>query len=355
MKRALSAAALMGACLAGCPDTTVPELGVGRGGRVCTAEMVSAFQQASTADERTDLWVAFIDVGQGDSTWIRTPGLLNVNAKEIVVDSGDAGGRPPRDFAPDGAQAVTDFMQLSGWGPGNRIDYLVTTHPDIDHYGGGEALLKAYQVGAYVDPGKESPDSSTYVRLLETARAEPGLTMLRPAVVTGLDPASPGLLRTTTWGRGVEVSVLSGDPAASTDNGASLILMVEYRGVRILLMGDAEESLDENLIASGQRLEANVLKAGHHGGQGTNSQALLDRVFPTDDGRRFVIVSSGRRENLPDPEVFQRLLQAVGADGLYQTDRGDVGKSQMAAPGDDHILLRVTEDGEMTVCYAFPD
>ncbi len=350
-----AAAALLLVAQGGCPDTDTPSLSGPDGTtRTCTADELEAFRSASDADERTDLWVAFVDVGQGDATWIRTPGILDVNAKDILVDAGDS-GEAPRTFAPDGDAALLDFMESSGWGPGRRVDYLVVTHTDIDHYGGAERILEEYQVEAYIDPGRDAPDQSTYQRLLGAVAAEPGVTVLRPAAETGIDPEVPGAMTSQGWGRDVTVRLLSANQFASSDNDASVVLMVEYRGVRLLLTGDTEFGLEEMLLREGVDLSANVLKAGHHGARETNSAAFLDAVFPNDDGYRYAIVSSGQRDNLPFADTVERLLEAVGMDGLYRTDREDDGKSQREAPGDDHILMRVTEDGELTVCYAFPD
>ncbi len=337
--------------LSGCPDTERPTLGGATGQRVCTADELEAFRLASDADERTDLWVAFVDVGQGDSAWIRTPGVRDVNAREILIDAGDS-GLPPRTV--QGAQSLLAFLQSSGWGPGHRLDYLVVTHPDIDHYGGAEQVLRAYQVVNYVDSGKDSPDSSTYTSLVQTANmlAE---NVLRPVFDTGLDPAAPMVHLTGNWGREVTVRLLSANRFATDDNDASVILMIEYRGIRLLFTGDLQTTLEQQLLQSGQSLAANVLKAGHHGGQGTSGRAFLDAVFPNDDGYRYAIISSGQRENLPLPETLARLIADVGEGGIYRTDRDDAGKAQNQAAGDDHILLRVTDSGELTVCYAFPD
>ncbi len=45
----------------------------------------------------------------------------------------------------------------------------------------------------------------------------------------------------------------------------------------------------------------------------------------------------------------------MGAFGLYRTDRGDDAKDRSQSPGDDHVLMRVTAEGDLTLCYAYPD
>ncbi|MCA9527634.1 MAG: MBL fold metallo-hydrolase, partial [Myxococcales bacterium] len=359
------------AALPGCPDTERPALSPRSATRVCTAEELSEFRLASTADVRHDLWVAFVDVGQGDATWIRTPGTLGVDAKEILIDAGDCqldkpfpGGdgvgecgiryTGPSDGQVDGVGALIDFMSSAGWTPGSRIDYLVVTHPDKDHYGGAWRILQQYIVDAVVDPGVPS-EQTTYLAMRRAVQAE-GAQDLSPAIETGLDGS--GALRTGFWGLEVEATLLSADANAPKENNASVVIMLQYRGVRLLLTGDAEKELDSALAAQhGPDLRAQVLKAGHHGGRDTNTSTLLDLVFPPGiaTADRYAIISSGQRENLPADDTLERLLAHVGTYGLYRTDRGDSGKGRVEAPGDDHILMRVTPDGELTLCYAFPD
>lgn len=355
----------------GCPDTELPVLGVIDGTRVCSFEELEAFQDASFSTDRTDLWIAFVDVGQGDGIWIRTPGAADIQAQEIIIDGGDCrvSGASCAFSGPtgvDGAGAMVRFLTTNGWTPGNPIHYLVSTHSDIDHVGAQRRLLNEYNVRAFIDSGM-ADDGVNYAGLLQQVANEPGLVSLRPVLETGLNPervgAPPnarctGLRCTETWGRDVQVELLSADGNASKTNDSSVVLMVEYRGRRILLAADMEDGLADTLIDRyGSALRADVFKAGHHGGSGTSSQRLLDTVFPENlvGERRYAIISSGRRDNLPAADTFDRLIGKVGGTGLYRTDRLDEGKSQSEAPGDDHILVRVTADGVLTVCYAFPD
>ncbi|MGK0358950.1 MAG: competence protein ComEC [Bradymonadia bacterium] len=372
LRRAMALLALTG--LSGCPDTTNPPLSPRSATRVCTADEVSDFRNESQAFERTDLWVAFIDVGQGDATWIRTPGTVGVDAKDILIDAGDCridkpyaplGGRvsecgigvnPTAPGQVDGVGALIDFLSTNGWTAGNRFDYLVLTHPDKDHYGGAWRIVQEYIVDAVIDPGVET-DAVTYQALRRAIESE-GSQDLRPALETGIDLRASGDRRTRLWGFDTVVTLLAANADADRDNNASVVLKVEYRGVKLLLTGDSEAELDLQLVAEhGSNLQANVLKAGHHGGVGTNTDPLLDVIFPpaTNSVRQFAVISSGRRDNLPADETVERLIERVGTFGLYRTDRKDAGKDRDTAPGDDHVLMRVTAEGELSVCYVFPD
>ncbi|MEE2644407.1 MAG: MBL fold metallo-hydrolase [Myxococcota bacterium] len=353
--------------LSACPDTTLPSLSEGRA-RVCDAEELSAFRAASTESERSDLWIAFVDVGQGDAAWIRTPGIRELDAKEILIDSGNcrfvdkscglqgAGGIDDS-YDSNGVGALIDFMSESGWPPGSPIDLIVATHQDKDHFGGSWRLLQEYIVRAFLDPGGEN-DQRTWLAVLSEVQQQ-GLTHRSPAELEGIDLFEEGALSTESWGRNVKVSLLSADASASEDNDRSVVLLLESLGNRVLFTGDAEERLDARVIAARpEGLTVDVLKAGHHGGRGTSSEALLDWVFPPQEGRgfaRYAVLSSGGREGLPDEDVVERLRDRVGDFGFYRTDRYDEGRGMSETPGDDHILLRIRADGELTLCYAYAD
>jgi competence protein ComEC len=352
----------------GCPDTTVPQIYAG-GQRVCSIDELEAFREVSNQIDREELWIAFVDVGQGDATWIRTPGTRDLDAKDILVDTGNcriADGScgfssSVNDlYDSDGVGALITFMKENGWIEGSPIDFLVATHPDKDHYGGTWKVLEDYRVGAFVSSGISS-DNKTYQTALSAVNAESGLNNLTPVTETGINPDERGQLSTDSWGRNIKVTLLSADRTASTDNNASVVLMINYLGTRILLTGDAETPLDRKLIeidqASPGTIKANVLKAGHHAGQGTNSTELLDRIFGNNLSRKYAVVSAGLRDGLPNADTIARLENAVGDDRVYRTDRGDIlaGKDRSNSAGDDHILLRVTQEGDLTICYAYSD
>jgi len=352
------------AVLTGCPDTELPERARGQATRVCSASEVYEFYSVSQQEIRPDLWVAFVDVGQGDATFIRTPGTAGLDARDILVDAGDcrtdkAFGNDPdlsecgirrNDLSGgqvDGVEALITFLTRAGLPPGSTLDYLVVTHPDKDHYGGGWRILQEYQVGAVLDPGIEA-EGVTYQALRRAVQAE-GATELRPALVSGLE--GTGERSTFTWGADTRVELMAADANAPEENNGSVVLMFEFARRKVLLTGDAEAELDAALVAEhGTRLQADVLKAGHHAGVGTNTQPLLDAVDPT-----YVVVSAGRRDGLPNLDTIDRLLAQVGAEGLFRTDRGDELKDRDTAPGDDHLLLRITPAGELSLCYLRPD
>lgn len=89
------------------------------------------------------LQVYFLDVGQGDSTLIRTP-----NNQYVLIDGGNN----------DQGKNVVKYLNALGV---KTLDAMVATHPDADHIGGLDDVLKAVDVKSVYTP-KVSHTTDTY-------------------------------------------------------------------------------------------------------------------------------------------------------------------------------------------------
>lgn len=75
---------------------------------------------------------------------------------------------------------------------------------------------------------------------------------------------------------------------ARLDNDLSWIWKIEYGDVSMLLTGDITQTAEHYLVKTGAPVNADFLKAPHHGSRHSNSQEFLKAV-----GAREVWVSSG--------------------------------------------------------------
>lgn len=101
----------------------------------------------------------------------------------------------------------------------------------------------------------------------------------------------------------------------SDENANSVVLLVSYRGARILLTGDMEAVGEEWLLAQGVDVRAELLKVAHHGSGYSSTPEFLAAVQP-----RYALISAGRGNSYghPDPKTVER-LQSAGAT-VYRTD-----------------------------------
>ncbi|HEX5724641.1 MAG TPA: DNA internalization-related competence protein ComEC/Rec2, partial [Longimicrobiaceae bacterium] len=226
--------------------------------------------------------LAFIDVGQGDAIALRTPA-----GRWLLVDAG-----PLEDAYDAGEKRVLPFLRARG---ARRVEALVLTHPHADHIGGAAAVMRALPVGTLVEPGLPF-GSPVYLETLRTAeRRGVAWHAARQDRVLRVD----GVELTFLW------PVADLLDSVEDANEISAVLRVRYGDFAALLTGDASAAVERALVARyGAELEADVLKAGHHGSATSTSDELLAAVRPA-----LAVVSCGARNEYghPAPEVVARL------------------------------------------------
>ncbi len=230
------------------------------------------------------LHVVFLDVGQGDAIFIQTP-----SGKQVLVDGG-----------PSETQLLSQLgRQMGFWD--RTLDVVILTHPDSDHITGLTPVLERYQVDTviYREMGCESEICEYWLQLLaaEGAMVYQGETGLRLALDDGLSM--------TVLHPGTEL--LEGA------NNNSVVTRLAYGQVSVLLPGDIEAEVEQQLAAEGAGLASTVLKAAHHGSCSSTTQAFLDAVGP-----EVVVISVGAENRFGHPcaEVLERLAELP----VYRTD-----------------------------------
>lgn len=249
------------------------------------------------------LAVHFLDVGQGDAILVQLP-----SGETMLIDGGtrEAGPR------------VVSYLRQQGI---KRVDMLLVSHAHEDHLGGLPLVISSFPVGrAYLSPGEHT--TTAYADLLEalvakkvpTESGKAGQEVFRGSW-SGPPPNPPG--------RGVAevVGMLVGPTRDYAEqNDSSLVLRLSYGQVAFLFTGDAGIDAEEDMLASGNNLQADVLKIAHHGSSHSTSFRFIRRVRP-----RVAVVSVGADNPFghPAPSVLRRLQK--GGVTVYRTDRdGDI-------------------------------
>jgi competence protein ComEC len=239
-----------------------------------------------------DLTVTVIDVGQGEAILIEFPGT----SKMLV----DGGGLPTSPFD-IGENVVSPFL----WSKGiKRIDRLVLTHPHPDHVNGLAAVGRNFRIGEFWE-GAPAPDDPHYLALLRTLPE----TVVRRKI-------SRGFRQTVAGAELAAVAPLSPAEEISGGNDSSLVFRLSYGSTAFLLTGDIGRGVEEEILAAGIDIRAQVLKAAHHGSDSSSSEAFLAAVRP-----EYIVVSAGRdnRSRLPHPDALARLEKTGGR--VLRTDR----------------------------------
>ncbi len=251
----------------------------------------------------TDLRITFLDVGEGDSVVIRFPA-----GQVWMVDAGGIRQAPSSDDnagAFDIGEAVVSRYLWWNWI--SSLDRLLISHPDVDHAGGAQTLLKNFRTGE-VDYSEASADAllSRILQVAEKGRVPSRIVFAGMTEVVG----------------GVAVQFLN--PPAGKSGGStnenSVVLRMKFGDFTALLTGDLEKSAEAELVTRSKDLRSTLLKVAHHGSRSASLDPLLDKVCP-----RWAVISVGRNNPFghPSREVLLRLLRH-GARPLLTLDEGAV-------------------------------
>lgn len=224
------------------------------------------------------LKVYILDVGQGDAIFIQAP-----DGNQVLVDGG-----------PD--TSVLDRLSEILPPTDRSIDAVIVSHPHADHIGGLPAVLEHYEVGTVVEAG-ENYDSSIF------------RTWHRAVDVEGSQRVDAIAGTTLSLGQSVTLTVLHPFNSASgvttkTPHDYNVTVMLRYGQMEMLLTGDMETEAEQELIASGINLDADVLKVGHHGSRTSTSSDFLRAVTPE---AAVISVGDKNRYGHPTSSTLQRL------------------------------------------------
>jgi competence protein ComEC len=241
-----------------------------------------------------------LEVGQGAAA------LVDGLRAAVLVDAGSSFGG--RDW---GKRAVVPALGALGV---ERLDVLIVSHGDLDHWGGAPAVLEAVSVGEIWLPFG-APADPAFGPLWEAARSKRVPVFERGA---GSPAVSVGDLR---------IEPLWPPPIAErrSRNDRSLVVRIELAGYSVLLPGDLEASAEFDLVSSGADLESEIIALSHHGSRTSSTELFLEAV-----GAKIAIASApcGGRFGMPHAEVLERAAEKgipvwwTGRDGAVMVGLG---------------------------------
>ena len=219
-------------------------------------ENYKSFEKAKQAIAQTNglFSVHFIDVGQGDSTLLATP-----DGKYMLIDCGPT----------DSSDYLVKYLDNVGV---DTLEYLVISHPHEDHYGGAEAVLENFEVENLI-VHKEFVREYPYDMLINEYGNNPDNEDMDVCF------AKPGNLY--DFSDCAEFIVIAPEkPDKENLNNASICLKVIFGSNAFLFTGDAEKSVEREMLGSSFNLSADVFKAAHHGSSTSNIKAFVEQISP---------------------------------------------------------------------------
>jgi beta-lactamase superfamily II metal-dependent hydrolase len=272
------------------------------------------------------LSIYFVDSEGGQSTVFHLP-----SGELLVVDTGNPGPR-------DGERMLSLIVGQLG---ASRIDYLLTTHYDGDHWGGVPYLADRIEVGLYLDHGDVAfggqPAPAAYLALANAGerrvlaageRLELGGVALDVVAAGGelLPEPLAGGGGLNPFCEGAAVSV-PGDPLDENVNSVGFVL--RFGAFEILDLADLLWSQEHELSCPLDRIgPIDLYLTTHHGLTRSGAAQLVRVIDPL-----AAIMNNGPRKGGGDG-TWQTLELAPGAADVWQVHRALGASDEQNAPED---------------------
>ena len=261
--------------------------------------------------------VTFIDIGQGSSS------LIELEQGGTLLIDGGALSAPGFN---SGERIIAPFLWHRGIG---RIDDIILTHADSDHYSGLEILVQRFHPKRLWLPVVGS-GSTSYLSLVNTA-LNMGTEILYPEDES-VTPDHLSRIRIIDVARATGKN--NGYTAGKSKNDCGLIVKTELNGTSFLFPGDISAQKERALVDSGIGLRADILLSPHHGSSTSNSRLFLSEVDAD-----YLIVSSSDHASLHFPSE-QTMENARAA-----------GTSMLRTVRDGTISVTANKEGYQVSCY----
>lgn len=252
-----------------------------------------------TYSDKNTLIVKMIDVGQGDSIFIKS------NHITVLVDAGSSSKKEIKEYT------IFPFLKANGV---QRLDYLIVTHSDSDHISGVKELLD------------EKINGKNYVRNLVMQEIDE--TVKDEAYYQLIEQAEKNKVNIIWFSRGKMISggnthlkcIWPRKGAGGMDkNALSIVFQLEYKEFKMLFTGDLSYEGEKQIINMGLE-NVDVLKVGHHGSNGSSSEEFLQMLQP-----KAAIISCGlnNRYGHPGLDTIER-LKNIGSDRYITSINGQI-------------------------------
>jgi beta-lactamase superfamily II metal-dependent hydrolase len=288
--------------------------------------------------------VVFIDVGQGDTTLVVSPG-----GDALLIDAGPEGA---------GRHAVLPAIRGAGM---EQLTAIIATHYHADHIGGVAEVMRGED-----NAMGTSDDLIPLEGIMDRGGSYEGYS----SAWSAYRAAAEGMRETLHPGNRFAVGEISVEVVAargelgdgttvpiepSDENAASLALVIEYGAFRMFVGGDftgggGNPPYDTPDVETGLGElvgDVDVLQVNHHGSTTSTNQAFLDALQP-----EIAIISCGDHNDHfhPHQSVIDRLL-AADVD-VYQTERCWTDSAADVTVADGDIVL--TTDGSSQPSLTLP-
>ncbi len=258
------------------------------------------------------LKIHFVDVGQGDCTFITTP-----QNKTILID----GGGSMSEEYDVGKSTLLPYILDRGY---TKLDYVFISHFDQDHVGGILTILEELRVGqVYVS--KQEQDSENYQKFLKIVEDKKiKVKVLKQGECLKIEN---NLYFDILWPieEQIQENIL---------NNNAMVMKLRYGKFSMLFTGDIEDVAEKKILDFYEEkgediLKSDVLKVAHHGSKTSTTQSFFEKVNP-----EICLIGVGKNNMFGHPTV--EVLERISGTKIYRTDE------------DGEIVLEINNNGGLT-------
>lgn len=233
------------------------------------------------------LKVTVLDVGQGDSILIETPG-----DKTILIDGGGQ-----RNYSVGDNILLPIFLYKNI----KKIDLVIATHSHNDHILGIIELLDDISIEGIMINCIEDME---YEELINNAKKYNIPIFTNDQAIIKMEDS-------------VKLQCIYPKKSMSTieGNNSSIVSLLKYKDISFLFTGDLEEDGERLLLQENIDINSLILKVGHHGSNTSSSKEFIERVNP-----QYAIISVGKNNYFGHPSQEILNLLEEKAVQTYRTD-----------------------------------
>lgn len=223
--------------------------------------------------------LVFIDVNQGDCSVIILPG-----GNVVMVDTG---GKAFGDFSL-AKKRIIPYLNSRGI---NEIECLILTHGDYDHAGEASTLVKEIAVKKIIINNGGLND-----------------------VEKDLSKVYPVSKVTDKYVYGKYVFKFLNNNVYDDENKNSIVTYFKIRGANVIMMADADKTVEKDIISKYNLPKMDILKVGHHGSKTSSAKEFINVINPA-----YAVISVGSNNKFghPDDKTLSTLKNAT----VLRTDK----------------------------------